>query len=258
MDCEKFDQILIDALYDELDELTLAAAKRHTDGCQRCEKAWSGLRATRKIGVLPLVEAPAGLEERILAAAREAQRNVAWPRRVGRAVSRAGAYAMRPQTAMAASFLLITGWALLLLRHKPDRSGAPSQVSVTERGVPEVTAFDEPRAKGEQSGGIADGRQPSGPGWRRDDERPSPATAMSAAPAATPMALAEAPQAEGRAKTKEPFAEPPLASARLPAPQRPPPHPCRPRRLGRISFRAPAPHCRLRKTWRRRAGVWTR
>jgi len=27
MDCEKFDQIIIDAVYDDLDELTLAAAK---------------------------------------------------------------------------------------------------------------------------------------------------------------------------------------------------------------------------------------
>src|SRR4051794_12403660 len=126
MDCEKFDQIIIDALYDELDELTLAAAKRHTDGCQRCQTAWSGLRATRKIGVLPLVPAPAGLEERILAAAREAQRTVAWPMRVGRAVSRAGAYAMRPQTAMASLFLVVTAFALLFIRPKPDRSGAPS------------------------------------------------------------------------------------------------------------------------------------
>ena len=37
MDCEKFDQIIIDAVYDELDELTLAAAKRHADSCQHCQ-----------------------------------------------------------------------------------------------------------------------------------------------------------------------------------------------------------------------------
>src|SRR5215831_13784079 len=99
MDCEKFDQIIIDAVYDELDELTLAAAKRHADGCQHCQSAWSGLKATRKIGILPLVEAPAGLEARILEAAQVAHRNVPWPRRVGRAISWAGSYAMRPQTA---------------------------------------------------------------------------------------------------------------------------------------------------------------
>ena len=36
MDCEKFDQHVIDALYDELDELTHAALKRHVEGCSRC------------------------------------------------------------------------------------------------------------------------------------------------------------------------------------------------------------------------------
>jgi TolA-binding protein len=210
MDCEKFDQIIIDALYDELDELTLAAAKRHTDGCQRCQTAWSGLRATRKIGILPLVEAPVGLEERILAAAREAQRNVAWPKRVGRAVSRAGAYAMRPQTAMAALFLVITGWALLFIRPKPDRSGAPSQVSVTERGVPEQ-ALDEPAPKDKAP--LADNRMPPGtPSLHRDDER----AAASASPNAGPLALNEPPSEarKGGSPKTEGFAEAPPAAAR--------------------------------------------
>src|SRR5262245_17952078 len=136
MDCEKFDQIIIDAVYDELDELTLAAAKRHADGCQHCQAAWSGLRATRKIGILPLVEAPAGLELHIMQAAREAHRNLPWPKRVGRAVSWAGSYAMRPQMAMAALLVLMLGSSIIFLRAKPDRRGALGRVSVTERGVP--------------------------------------------------------------------------------------------------------------------------
>ena len=214
MDCEKFDQIIIDALYDELDELTLAAAKRHTDGCQRCQTAWSGLRATRKVGILPLVPAPAGLEDRILAAARAAQTNVAWPKRVGRAVSRAGAYAMRPQTAMATLFLVVTGFALLFIRPKPDRSGAPSQVSVTERGVPELP-FEEPRAK-DEAAPLAVRRQ-WGAGPRRDDDR----AAASSAPSGGALAMNEAPM-EGRAKgalgKSETFAEaPPGTRARAPA-----------------------------------------
>ncbi|HEX9297645.1 MAG TPA: hypothetical protein VF881_17505 [Polyangiaceae bacterium] len=183
MDCEKFDQIIIDAVYDELDELTLAAAKRHAEGCQRCQAQWSGLRATLKIGVLPLVEAPAGLDARIFHAAREAQRNVPWPKRVGRAISWAGSYAMRPQTAMAAILLLMLGSSVIFLRVKPDRSGAPSRVSVTERGVPEQSAEElhperfatpEERARGMRA-------QPTGPGWRREDERPSASAAPFAA-----------------------------------------------------------------------------
>src|SRR5882724_11751200 len=137
MDCEKFDQILIDALYDELDELTLAAAKRHADGCQHCQAAWSGLRATRKIGILPLVEAPASLDSRIMQAAREAQSNVPWPKRLGRGISWAGSYAMRPQTAMAAILLLMLGSSVIFVRARPDRGTAPRLVSVTERGIPE-------------------------------------------------------------------------------------------------------------------------
>ena len=148
MDCEKFDQIIIDAVYDELDELTLAAAKRHADTCQHCQSAWSGLRATRKIGILPLVEAPAGIETRILAAARDAHRNLPLPKRVGRAISWAGSYAMRPQMAMAALLLLMVGSSIIFVRAKPDRSGALSRVSVTERGVPEQAAAEEPRAVG--------------------------------------------------------------------------------------------------------------
>jgi len=197
MDCEKFDQILIDALYDELDELTLAAAKRHADGCQHCQAAWSGLKATRKIGILPLVEAPAGLEARILSAAREAHRTVPWPKRVGRAISWAGGYAMRPQMAMAAVLVLMLGSSVLVLRAKPDRSGAmPSRVSVTERGVPEQAAEDLHADKDLSLDGRnrGPGRDDPSPGRiaRRDEER----GAASAAPFAAPppaIAMREAP-----------------------------------------------------------------
>ena len=167
MDCEKFDQILIDALYDELDELTLAAAKRHAEGCQRCQSAWSGLRATLKIGVLPTVEPPASLEPNILQAAREAHGNVPWPKRVGRAISWAGSYAMRPQTAMAAILVLMLGSSVIFVRRKPDRSG-PSRVSVTERGVPEQAAEE---MRPERIGIPRERPQTLGRSSRRDEER---------------------------------------------------------------------------------------
>ena len=216
MDCEKFDQIIIDAVYDELDELTLAAAKRHADSCQHCQAAWSGLRATRKIGILPLVEAPAGIETRILKAAREAHRNLPWPKRVGRAISWAGSLAMRPQMAMAALLVLMLGSSIIFLRAKPDRSGALSRISVTERGVPEQQGVDEPR--GSKSQADLD-RSTLGHGLRRDEERA--AVPPSAAVAAAPPALEPraAPESEGRAKGgKEAFAEAPRARAPSPAP----------------------------------------
>ena len=70
MDCEKFETAMIDELYDELDELTSAAAKRHVAGCARCAALLGGLRATRRVvssaGGIPLLEPPGNLEERIL------------------------------------------------------------------------------------------------------------------------------------------------------------------------------------------------
>jgi hypothetical protein len=186
MDCEKFDQIIIDAVYDELDELTLAAAKRHADSCQHCQAAWSGLRATRKIGILPLVEAPAGMDARIMKAAREAHRNLPWPKRVGRAISWAGSYAMRPQMAMAALLVLMLGASITILRARPDRTGALSRVSVTERGVPEVAA-EEPRA--DKPASEVPVLPPPGRIARRDE---SPPAAVAPSPFAAP------PEGEGR------------------------------------------------------------
>ena len=208
MDCEKFDQILIDALYDELDELTLAAAKRHAEGCQRCQAAWSGLRATLKIGVLPTVEPPASLEPNVLQAAREAHGNVPWPKRVGRAISWAGSYAMRPQTAMAAILVLMLGSSVIFVRRKPDRSG-PSRVSVTERGVPEQAA-DEMRP--EKIGAPRERAVTLGRSARRDDERqPSPGGPVAAAaPApAAPREEGEARPSKGADKALDTFAEAP-------------------------------------------------
>jgi hypothetical protein len=138
MDCEKFESTLLDELYDELDEVTSAAAKRHVSGCARCASLLSGLKATRRVAVLPIVEPPAELEDRILAAAREAQKVIPLTRRASRAISWAGSWAMRPQTGMAAVFLLMTGLSALLLKGK---HGAPSSaITVSEQGEPVPSA----------------------------------------------------------------------------------------------------------------------
>lgn len=134
MDCEKYEPLLLDELYEELDELTSAAVKRHVSGCARCAGILQGMRSTRRAAVLPTVDPPADLEERILAAAREAQKVVPLRGRVSQLVSRAGSWAMRPQTAMAAVFLLMIGSSAFLIRS--NRSTSQSAVSVTVAGEP--------------------------------------------------------------------------------------------------------------------------
>src|SRR5262245_28850510 len=134
MDCAKFDLHVIDALYDELDELTYAALKRHMEGCSRCAGIFAGLRATREVGILPIVEPADDLEDRIIGAVHTAQRKAPWPRKVLRGLAWAGSHAMRPQLAMAALFCLVIGSSLLLLRAKPGTVVAP--VRVTENGAP--------------------------------------------------------------------------------------------------------------------------
>jgi hypothetical protein len=170
MDCEKFESAMMDELYGELDELTSAAAKRHVAGCARCSARLGGLRATRRVATLPLVEAPVGLEERILAAARDAQRVVPLSRRVTQAVSLAGSWAMRPQTAMAAVFLVMIGTSVLLLRGKAHEV-ASAPVTVTEQGTPAPPAASMATA-------VPIGQQPAD----------QPASAMASAVAAAPPA----------------------------------------------------------------------
>ncbi|MFO0592274.1 MAG: zf-HC2 domain-containing protein [Polyangiaceae bacterium] len=145
MDCDKFDQHVIDALYDELDELTMAAMKRHMEGCSRCAGAFSALRATRQVAVLPLEEPSEELESRILFAASAAQRRTPWHRKALRALAWAGSHAMRPQLAMAAVFVLVIGSSLLLLRAKPGTTSI-GPVRVTERGEPSPDRDDAPQA----------------------------------------------------------------------------------------------------------------
>lgn len=135
MDCEKFEPLLLDELYGELDELTSAALKRHVSGCARCSAALNGMRGTRRMVAFPIVDLPEGLEDKIFAATREAQKVVPIRSRASRALSWAGSWAMRPQTAMAAVFLLMIGSSAFLLRTKRD-GARESEVSVTVRGEP--------------------------------------------------------------------------------------------------------------------------
>lgn len=178
MDCEKYEPLLLDELYDELDELTSAAVKRHVSGCARCASVLNGMRATRRLAVLPVVDVPEGLADRILAAAREAQKVVPIRSRLSRAVSWAGSWAMRPQTAMAAVFLLMIGSSAFLLRAKRDRA-SEATVSVEVAGAPApVAAAADHDSLDDPSAAAAHGAK-----------APSPVT-LPPAPAATASALA--------------------------------------------------------------------
>jgi|GEM_PF-684847 len=135
MDCEKYEPLLLDELYGELDEVTSAAVKRHVSGCARCASVLNGMKSTRRLAVLPTLDLPEGLEDRILASVKEAQKVVPIQSRASRALSWAGSWAMRPQTAMAAVFLLMIGTSAFVIRsrHSSERAEA---VSVTEQGMP--------------------------------------------------------------------------------------------------------------------------
>lgn len=197
MDCEKFDRIVLDLLYDELDELTTAAAKRHMEHCARCRSIGSGLRATREVGALPLVEPPEGLELRILQAEEQAAQLLPLGKRLGRGLSLLAGYAMRPQVSMAAVLMLVIGSSLFFLRAQP---GDREHVLVTERGVPEndtevVTVLpkraDAPEPPRAGAHAVTSSRGEDG-APRRDRA----AEPKAAAPAPAPERFAAAPQAE--------------------------------------------------------------
>jgi hypothetical protein len=204
MDCEKFDEHVIDALYGELDELTAAALRRHVESCSRCAAIFANLKSARDVSTLPLEEPPADLEERILTAERAVQRSAPWHKKLMRAAAWAGSHAMRPQLAMAALFMFVIGSSLLLLRAKP---GTFAPVSVSERGAPsEAEAAANAPAQRPQSR-SAPGAADKGRGEGKADAPAPPAAAaaqaeraeepadVAAAPAATAAASGAAPKA---------------------------------------------------------------
>lgn len=128
---------MLDLFYDELDDITSAAARRHTEHCTRCRDISAKLRAAREVGALPLVDPPEGLTQRILSAEQRVRAELPARQRFGRAISVLAGYAMRPQLAMAALLLLVIGSSLFILRGRP---GEQKNVLVTERGVPESEA----------------------------------------------------------------------------------------------------------------------
>jgi TolA-binding protein len=61
-------------------------------------------------------------------------------RRVSSAISRAGKWAMRPQTAMASVFLVMVGTSVLFIRARPIHTPTSASVTVIEQGSPAPVA----------------------------------------------------------------------------------------------------------------------
>ncbi len=200
MDCEKFDEHVMDTLYGELDELTAAAVRRHVESCQRCAGILSNLKDAREGATLPLDEPSPDLEDRILTAERAVQKSAPWHRKLLRAAAWAGSHAMRPQLAMAAVFVFVIGSSLLLLRAKP---GTFAPVSVSEKGAP----ASEERAKeaapaARPPAAAARGRGAEAADMAGPADRDSAAKTEAMAPAATAAPGGATPMASASAATE--------------------------------------------------------
>ncbi len=134
MDCEHFDRVVLDWLYEELGEIESAATQRHVAHCTRCRRIASQLRAAREVGLVPSQPVGDDLFARVLEAERAVQAALPVSKRLGRFVSVVAGWSMRPQLAMGALLLLTIGSGLAFLRGHPGESSAQG---ITESGVPE-------------------------------------------------------------------------------------------------------------------------
>lgn len=141
MDCEQFDRVVLDWLYEELGDIESAATQRHVAHCNRCRRIASQLKAAREVGLVPLQPVSDELFARVLEAERAVQAALPVSKRLGRFVSVVAGWSMRPQIAMGALLLLTISGGLALLR---GGSGASSAEGITESGVPEQPQVIEP------------------------------------------------------------------------------------------------------------------
>lgn len=207
MNSDKFDRIVLDLLYGELDELTTAAAKRHMDQSARAREIFAHFKATRQLSVLPTHSPPANFEVALMERERRALAELPLHHRLGRIVSMLAGYAMRPQLIMGALLMLMIGSSLMFLRARP---GQHSAVQVTERGAPEAEmdlVLPVTPARVEPPASLASGVFRAMPAV--DAERPSVPIELAVPPAPPPRATdavrAGAQLAEGGHEGLDPF-----------------------------------------------------
>lgn len=183
-------------------------AEDHLVGCERCRAMLARLREGKRAArALERQEPSALLESRILAAVARSSPPPSRRVRFERALSSAGAWAMRPQVAMAAVLVLMVGTSVALLRSGPS-SRTPK---VTEEGTP-VARLEAPAPPEGAPATIERGSEDDRDGERAKTEAKGAAAAPSAgAPLEDGLASKDMPRAEpiaeGRAKSAGPPAD---------------------------------------------------
>jgi TolA-binding protein len=187
VDCERLDSLAIDLIdpdgSSELDPRAQREAEEHLAGCARCTSAVERLRGGLRAGAELGLEDPSSLlEARILTAAGALKPEVSFSRRIARAITTAGSFAMRPQIAMAAVLVVMVGTSIVLLRG----GGLPGahRTKVTEEGTPVATLEPaSPAVEGQGAPAVIGGED------KQDKAKPKESPKAEAAP--TPEGLAK-------------------------------------------------------------------
>ena len=134
LDCSKIDELMMDWLYQELDESSSARVAEHVQGCARCASEASALQRTREaFRELSPVEPPVAVSAILLhEAARRAPAVASAPARGseegfwGRVRSWFRPIAMHPAAAAIATLVLVAGVAgTLYVRHGDEMTDTP-------------------------------------------------------------------------------------------------------------------------------------
>lgn len=145
MTCDEAEELLFDAELGEHAGAT-AAALEHATTCERCGPFLEELRAARRVVVVPPLDLPPDIVDRTVSRAlrdRDVRPTGSFWATVDAWVSRLGAFAMRPQAAMAMLLVIMVGSSLLFLRAKP---GGPGSVRIREVGEPRAEEAKAPAA----------------------------------------------------------------------------------------------------------------
>lgn len=146
MDCEAFNDLLMDLVYDELDEVRSAAMRKHMDGCAECKQAHHAVTRGRSFGaklelsappalsvdVIAALDAPTVSSVAVIAPPIEPLTSASHDRPGPRWLHAVGEFAMRRQVAMAAVFLLMVGFGLRYARHATLQPGTVIDSTDTE------------------------------------------------------------------------------------------------------------------------------